>query len=139
MKKMYLAVTLAIPLATAVLQSCSSQQPESSRSALSGNRAEHDRQAALILADIHSADASYKIAEKSTVNKRGQLVLKLNREATEAEVKPMVTMALKRLIQTYPGPKAAVMVVGPSSKRIATARFAANGEIEFFDPRKAAR
>ena len=139
MKKTTLIVLLAVPLGIAVLQGCSSQQQESPQAASSGSREEHDRQAAQILADVHRANASYKMAEKATVNKRGQLILQVNRQATEAELKPMVTVALKRLIQSFPNPKAAVMVVGPSGQRIATARLGSNGEAEFFDPRQSAR
>ena len=122
-----------------MLQGCSPQQQESPRAASSVSREEHEKQAMQILADIHQADSSYKMAEKATVNKRGQLVLKVNRQATEAEVKPMATVALKRLVQNFPSPKAAVMVVGPSGQRIATARMGANNEVVFFDPRRAAR
>lgn len=138
MKKTSLIVLLAIPIGTPVLQGCSSQQQGSPPTASSTGREEHEKQGAQILADIHGADPAYKMAEKAMVNKRGQLVLKVNRQATEAEVKPMATVALKRLVQSFPGPKAAVMVVGPSGQRIATARLGANNEVVFFDPRQPA-
>lgn len=134
-----LIAALALPFGTALLQGCSSQQPEKSPTVASGSREEHDRQAVEILADIHRADASYKMAEKATLNKRGQLILQVNRQATEAELKPMVAVALKRLTQNAPNPKAAVMVVGPNGQRMATARVGSNGAPEFFDPRQPAR
>ena len=136
MKKTSLVVLLAVASVTTTLQGCSSQQQEPPQTGLPGNREEGEQQGTQILAVIHGIDPAYRMAEKATVNKHGQLVLQVNREATEAEVKPMVVAALKQLMQSSPGPKAAVMVVGPSGGRIATARPGANGQAVFFDPRK---
>ena len=101
--------------------------------------ARRDHEVALILADIHKADPRCKMVEQASFNRRGHLVLKLNREATDAELKAMLSVALQRFTQSFSGPGAAVMAVDPHGKGLITASFHRNGETEFlfFNPGKA--
>jgi hypothetical protein len=91
-----------------------------------------ENEVARILSDIHQADPRCHMAQKATLNRRGHLVLKLNREASEAELKAMLSVALQRFTQSFSGPWAAVTAAGPTGRRLIRASFRRDGEVEFF-------